>query len=235
MATNNADNFSNPLGVANGGTGLSTLTAFVPLCGGTTSTGSFQQPSSGFSVSGNILKSGGPAAIPSWGSGSATFVKISSQTASSSSAIVFDDTVITSTYSSYLLTYSSLVGSTSASLLMTISTNNGSTYLSTGYFGGYFQYLYNTGGETNVHANNELLIIGSPTFSSSTSISGTLFMNIPQSAPFSVWGRGVITASGTGYRNVGTNSGTTTINNIKIAPSAGTIASGTLTLYGIHT
>lgn len=52
------------LGVANGGTGQSSLTTYTLLAGGTTSTGALQQVSAG--TLGQLLQSNGAGALPSW-------------------------------------------------------------------------------------------------------------------------------------------------------------------------
>lgn len=64
MATNNATNTSNPITVAQGGTGNSSFTAYSPLAAGTTSTNHFQ--SIGTSASGSVLTSNGAGSLPSW-------------------------------------------------------------------------------------------------------------------------------------------------------------------------
>jgi len=53
------------LGADQGGTGLSSLTAYAVLAGGTTSTGAFQQVS-GLGDAGQVLTSNGAAALPTW-------------------------------------------------------------------------------------------------------------------------------------------------------------------------
>ena len=53
-----------PWTVPNGGTGIVTATAYALLAGGTTATGAFQ--SLGTGTSGQLLQSGGPAALPTW-------------------------------------------------------------------------------------------------------------------------------------------------------------------------
>lgn len=58
--------FCAPVSVANGGTGVVTFTAYAVLCGGTTSTGPLQSIAS-VGTSGQALKSGGAAALPSFG------------------------------------------------------------------------------------------------------------------------------------------------------------------------
>ena len=57
------------LGVAGGGTGLSTTTAYGVMVAGTTSTGAFQQVS-GTGTSGQVLTSNGAGALPTWQSAS---------------------------------------------------------------------------------------------------------------------------------------------------------------------
>jgi hypothetical protein len=52
--------------VANGGTGLTSVTAYAPLCGGTTTTSALQAASTGLSSSGKVLTSNGSSAIPSF-------------------------------------------------------------------------------------------------------------------------------------------------------------------------
>ncbi len=56
--------WSGSLTVARGGSGLSTLTAYTLLAGGTTATGNMQQVTAG--TTGQLLQSNGAAALPSW-------------------------------------------------------------------------------------------------------------------------------------------------------------------------
>lgn len=60
-----AQTFSSPIGVASGGTGASSQTAYAVLTGGTTSTGAYQSVS-GLGSSGQVLMSNGAGALPSW-------------------------------------------------------------------------------------------------------------------------------------------------------------------------
>ena len=66
MANNNSLNINSvhPLTPARGGTGISSLTTYTLLAGGTTSTGNLQQVSAG--TSGQLLQSNGASALPSW-------------------------------------------------------------------------------------------------------------------------------------------------------------------------
>lgn len=86
MATNNSLNLKsagmiyfnagaytayNPLDVGNGGTGLTSATAYAVLCAGTTSTGAWQSIAS-LGSSGNFLTSNGASALPSMQSAGTT-------------------------------------------------------------------------------------------------------------------------------------------------------------------
>jgi hypothetical protein len=80
MPTNNATNTSNPISVAQGGTGDSSLTAYAVLCGGTSSTGVIQSVAS-VGSSGNVLTSNGAGALPTFqpASGSSAVLSVSGQ------------------------------------------------------------------------------------------------------------------------------------------------------------
>lgn len=65
MPTNNAWNSENPAQVIKGGTGRATVDAFTVICGGVTNTSTLQNVA-GLGVSGQVLMSNGPGALPSW-------------------------------------------------------------------------------------------------------------------------------------------------------------------------
>lgn len=52
--------------VAGGGTGVTSLTAYAPVCGGTTSTNPLQSATTGFASVGFVLTSTGNASLPTW-------------------------------------------------------------------------------------------------------------------------------------------------------------------------
>lgn len=63
-----ATDVTGTLPVPNGGTGAASFTAYAVLCGGTTSTGAFQNVS-GVGTSGQVLTSNGAGMLPTWQSG----------------------------------------------------------------------------------------------------------------------------------------------------------------------
>ena len=54
------------LGVSGGGTGATSLTAYAPVCGGTTTTGAVQSCSSGIGNVGYVLTTTGATSLPTW-------------------------------------------------------------------------------------------------------------------------------------------------------------------------
>lgn len=65
MATNNATNTSNPVTVAQGGTGTTSFVAYTPVTGGTTSAAAFQSVAA-LGSSGQVLTSNGAGALPTF-------------------------------------------------------------------------------------------------------------------------------------------------------------------------
>lgn len=96
--TNNSWNSANPAEVAKGGTGVASTTAFVVVCGGTTSTAPLQ-PLAGIGSSGELLTSNGAGALPTFqaaAGGGVTTQQIRASTSSLfdlSTAIPFDDSI----------------------------------------------------------------------------------------------------------------------------------------------
>lgn len=64
MTTNNSIDSTYPSSVANGGTGDSSFTAYMPICGGTTTTGTLQSVATG--SSGYVLTYVSSSALPTW-------------------------------------------------------------------------------------------------------------------------------------------------------------------------
>lgn len=234
MATNNAANFTNPISVNTGGTGIATATAYAPVVGGTTSTGPFQQATSGFSTSGLILGSGGPSALPYW-RGTVGMTKITTLTASASATLTFTSSDITSTYTRYFIEITQLVTSGGGTIRVAYSTNNGSSYVGSGYQTCGFRNAYNTAtlsrSSGTAIGNITLLANATDTFNA------YLFFFAGTGIQSAFVGRGSSYSSGSGVMTnhfSGGSNAATGVNNIQFSMSGGTFTTGTITLYGIN-
>jgi hypothetical protein len=114
--------------VADGGTGVSSLTAYAVLCGGTTSTGAVQSIAS-VGTAGTILTSNGAGALPTFQTPAASGMALLTSGTVSSAATL--DLVLTS-YTAYrgLIFYLTrfLPATDDVDLWMRVSTNGGSSY-----------------------------------------------------------------------------------------------------------
>jgi hypothetical protein len=230
MATNNAANFAKPIGVASGGTGVATLTAYAPLCGGTTSTGALQQGTTGLSTSGSVLTSAGAGALPTFVT-PGSLIKLGTLTASNSATLAFTSSQLTSTYDHYLIVFSQIVNGTSAvGFLMKFSTNNGGSYLTSSYQSASMRNAYTstTFSNSSSTAQANIGVLSNATYS------GFLFLNRATGQDTSYVGRGFQYDAGSPTNSYcyGRNN-TNSVNNIQFSMSSGNIASGTITLYGI--
>jgi len=131
MATNNVNDFTNPVSVNTGGTGVSSTTAYAVQCGGTTTTAPIQSVAS-VGTAGQILTSNGAATLPSFqgsaGSGG-PLVLIQKQTPSSRSFANTDFTTgITSAYNTYMMIISSVTVNNIIGFYA--SNDGGSTFIS---------------------------------------------------------------------------------------------------------
>lgn len=136
MPTNNSINSQDPIQVAKGGTGQSTLTtANGILAAGTTATGAIQNIGTG--SAGQVLTSNGTS-LP-------TFVAPSSVggTQVLMGTITFNNTAnsynltsyFTSSYQTYKLIFSAVEATTNSDVRLRVSTNGGSSFISSGYTG----------------------------------------------------------------------------------------------------
>jgi hypothetical protein len=87
--TANTLGLTNALTVPNGGTGVTSATAYALLTGGTTSTGAFQTVS-GTGTSGQVLTSAGAGALPTW--------QTISSPAQAGGALIVNTTTVTTSY-----------------------------------------------------------------------------------------------------------------------------------------
>lgn len=229
MATINAIGSNIPIEIAKGGTNASSMstTDGVIYYDGTklvtTSAGS----------AGQILTSNGAGVAPTFQAvGSFPLTLLNTQTASSSASLTFTSTYITSTYSSYFIKFTLLTSSGSAQLQMTFSTDNGSSYLNSNYLAGATANTYNA---TSWTANSSTTLCPLSSTSTWLGYCGYILIDIPTSAAVIYSGKamGWVSGSGSNFALTGTNTGTTTVNNIKFAYSSGNITSGSISLYGV--
>ena len=220
--------------VAGGGTGLTSTTAYSVLCGGTTTTGALQSVAS-VGTTGQVLTSNGAGALPTFqaaAGGSSAITLVHTLTASSSASLAFTSTYITNTYPIYMLLFNRVLPATNTQALqMTFSTNNGSTYLSTNYQGGYITW---SSGPSGSQSNQTSYAAISNSVSSTYGISGVLYLyGLATSAGTAPTWQGNFTGMANFGFTGGSNTGSSTVNNIKFAFASGNIASGTISLYGI--
>jgi hypothetical protein len=179
-------------------------------------------------TSGNVLTSDGTNWVSS-ASGTG-LVKLSTATASSSASISFDNTLITSTYKTYLVVFDSIVSASGSTFKMLVSANNGSVYQSTGYLSGNFYFPYNgaiTGNQSSTTFFQLFTGGGNPNQNS-----GTLWIyNLATTNSTSV--NGDFWVGSTYWQKTIGNQSTASINNIQFIFDSGNIASGTITLFGL--
>lgn len=226
MAESNAINASVTGVVGNTGVGFTgtPLTQYLVNCGGATSSTISQVASTG--TSGQVLTSGGAAALPSF---SNPFeILILSQNASNSSEIVFTDI----SNGLYNIVISSCKPSTSANLTMQVSNDNGSTWVSTGYLGTEYYNAYNNA-TLNITTSTSYINL-STSQSSTTGHSGifNIYFGRTGSAFNSLMGTMTYRTGSSSY-NTGKVSALlgSGYSAIRFLYSTGNISSGTFALY----
>ena len=234
MATQNATNTGNPITVAQGGSGDSSLTAYAVVCGGTTSTGALQSVS-GVGTSGQVLTSNGATALPTWQNSAAggNLVLLQSQTASSSASLTFS-TGVSSTYNTYFFLFSAVVPATNAAILEMTLTGSGGTYTAgTNYF------AYNSATVNNINSGSYIPIGGALSNTASIGVSGSVYgygMTSGASEP-SVCGQVVFNSSALSTTAFGLSTGlvssVATITAFVFQMSSGNISTGTITVFGV--
>jgi hypothetical protein len=195
------------------------------------------------STSGFILTSNGASSQPTFQSSTAStgaFVLLNEQTANTSASIVFNDTYITSSYATYVVTLSCVRAvSPPQTLNMVMSTNNGSSYLSSGYIAGNSYIDYNSASFANANSTS-LFPISQGIASSGGIVNGWIWMyNLNTSTPPSIVGD--IVGQNTQLSNTfcyfqkcfGYNTTTSGVNAIQFSMASGNISVGFFTLYGV--
>lgn len=220
------------LAVTEGGTGLQTLTtAYGVLAAGTTATGNVQTIGAG--TSGQVLVSGGAAALPSFQT--PPMVLLSTQTASNSSTLFFNNTYITTTYKMYRVMFNQVLAATNGtSFIMSLSTDNGSTFLNSGYSNGAWHIPYNSTTISNTNSTSSCYLSVNAAVANTASISGYVdLVGMNSSVAYgSYYGQSQVPLNGTWYS--GTKSGTGVVNYVAFLMASGNITSGSISLYGIN-
>jgi hypothetical protein len=240
MATNNATNTSNPVTVAQGGTGDSSLTAYAVMCGGTTSTGAVQSIA-GVGTSGQVLTSNGAGALPTFQAAptAGKLVLIQSQTASSSASLTFTTGI--SSYTQIFVSFYAIQPATNTAIFqMQMSKDGGSTYITTGYLSGLNSTPYNSTTITNNNSTSAWVLTGVETSGDANKTSNGAFyiLNANVAANPYISGHSADFDSTSATANInffGGQGGSTGANAFKFLMSSGNIAAGTVTLYGLAT
>jgi hypothetical protein len=223
--------------VAGGGTGNTTFTAYSVICAGTTSTGAFQNVS-GVGTSGQILKSNGAAALPSWSSAAAvggSLVLIQSQTVSNVASVTFTSGL--NSYGVILITITNCLTATgSPNINMDFSADGGSTYFNSGLFCAINTHTYSSTTLTNTNSSSTapigVTVLGNSVYS------GEIWMRGLNNGSATIgyggsanWFDGTNIQFGDIFGETGGNVGT---NALKFSAASGNI-SGTFTIYGLST
>jgi hypothetical protein len=220
---------TNTVPVTLGGTGLTTTTAYGVIHGGTTSTGNFQN--SGIpGSSGTVYTSNGPSALPSWQTAGGGLVKLSTQTASVSSSIQFNN-LLSTTYNVYMIVIDNLVPSATQSLELQVGTGAGPTYSTSGYSGINNNISGGTLGGSASATSNMTIATG---LTSTTSGSFTIYLygiNSANRVNCTVDG---LTAGSVRQLGAFVWANTTAVTSVQFLPSTGTFTSGTFRLYGLQ-
>ena len=175
--------------------------------------------------------------VPSWANasgGGGAWNLISTKSASASSSINFTSG-ITSTYNNYVIIASNVKVSSFGTVSVQFSIDGGSTYLSSSYLSGVNQWSYTTATNTNTNSSTGIIITTSgdnTSYCSSYAYLNNLTsgIDLPQ-----VFADGVKagTATLSRFYSCGCYTSALAINAIQLIPSAGTITTGTFSLYGI--
>lgn len=236
MVTINPIDSQNPIQVADGGLGVSTLTtAYAPVCAGTTATGPVQVASTGLGTSGNVLTSNGSSAVPSFQSVAGTLSLIQTITASGSPANITFSTGIASPNTTYFLVFSNVVASAANSNLSFLLYVGGN-YTGAGYESGNNLNSYNLATWFNFSATSSALV--SYTCLSTTNVNGYIWFHNLASSNKPIWsGQLFGTDSATVPQEAlifGNNSTTGGVSGLQFYFINGsTFTSGTFSLYAL--
>jgi hypothetical protein len=222
-----------PMLVKQGGSGSTSFTAYAPICGGTGTTAAWQSASTGLSTSGYVLTSTGSSSVPTF-QASGGWDLLSTQNGSSIASISFNS-LISSSFVSYILLFSAVPQTAGDTLNLTISNDNGSTYVTTNYQSGISSLPYDSTTISNINTTSTVYLSGA--LATTNGCCGVAYLSIPTSgAGFACTGTicyyantsNKITAA-----NINAENTSTTMSAFKVNMSSGNITSGTFSLYGV--
>ena len=226
-----------PLPVPSGGTGLSSSTTYTLLAGGTSTTGALQQAAAG--TSGQVLVSGGASALPTWAASNTlgSLVLLATKNATAGDASMVFTSTISATYSTYFLTWTNWICNTNAErMFLDVSTNNGSTYIAVNYGSSLFTYTYNSTTITKNSSTSTILLSQTSINSQPAQCGYAWLYNLQNGGPFMNLGQcttmntgGPFLSDSFSYNPI------TAVNAVRLRYAAGTITSGTATLWGLIT
>lgn len=239
-----AATLSIPVIVPQGGTGLTSLTAFAVLCGGTSGTNPVQ-PIASVGTSGQVLTSNGPGVLPTMQTPSAGGFSLLATLTANNSATLQDTTHITASFNVYMFVAENIIPVTNNTILkMRITENGGSTFPTTNYVAtdtginavGSSIFNTNTDGfllnDTNGGGGN----LGTLSNTSLLGLCGTYYLVNPNSAANKYWygvsywnsaGTIINAQVGGAYTN-----DANVVNGVQFLMSSGNISSGKIRIYG---
>lgn len=212
-------------------------TSYAVICGGTTASGAVQ-PVASVGTSGQVLKSNGAAALPSFQdiTGQGALVQIgATQTASNSATIDFTSGIDT-TYDTYLVVCSNVVPASATGFFARFSVDGGSNYLSTNYQSGSIFHTYNSATVFNDNSTSGIQLSGGQVTTSTVGISvwvwfyGLATSNQPKVYAIGYWNNGGPVSG----RYITKNTTTSGVNALRFAMNTGNISSGSFTLFGLR-
>ncbi len=234
---------SQPITVPQGGSGLSTTTAYGLLAGGTTTTALFQNAGTG--TTGQVYV-GASGALGTWTNQNAlgSWVLISTQTASNSANISF--TGLSTSYNAYKISISAVVPATNATNFeMLVSSNNGVSYDNSASNYSYTNfYVADTGTATDAFNNSTAatnIRIGNAWSNTATWGSNLEVMFVDPATSYvdnGIWWAGKYndsTSAGCWVGGAGSRVATQINNAVRFLFSSGNISSGVFKLYGLQT
>lgn len=228
MPTNNATNTSDPVTVAQGGTGDASFTAYAVICGGTTSTAALQSVS-GVGTANQVLTSNGASALPSWQTVPGGMALISTQTVTSPTGAIVFSSMPVSSYTSYWININNVTNSSSSSPAFQLQMGTGGTLL-TSYYAGNNSNPYNSTTLSNSTSATSCLL--SPSISTGGApISGYISLSAPVGYVAQFNGQLFLTMATSDYINCFGCNAANSISQLQFSYTTGNVSGGSISLY----